>query len=139
MSKELKRNDPCHCGSGSKYKNCHAKKGIKKPLLLMFWGVLLVLIGTVLFMPANRENGLGNQYTSKPYQPQKKIVKNRPEGEAPIGKVWSAEHGHWHDAKNPHDAFTSDMENSRDQLKRQGETPSGKVWSPEHGHWHDKK
>ena len=105
----------------------------------MFWSVLLVLTGAFLFIPANRENGLGKQYTSKPYQPQKKIGKNKPDGEAPNGKVWSAEHGHWHDAKNPHDAFTSDMEKSKDQLKRQGETPSGKVWSPEHGHWHDKK
>lgn len=105
----------------------------------MFWSVLLVLIGAFLFIPANRENGLGKQYASKPYQPQKKIGKNKPDGEAPNGKVWSTEHGHWHDAKNPHDAITSDMRKSKDQLKRQGETPSGKVWSPEHGHWHDKK
>ena len=138
MSKELKRNDPCHCGSGAKYKNCHAKKGIKKPLPWMFWGVLLSLIGAFSLIPNNKENGLGNQYTSKPYEPQK-IGKNKPEGEAPPGKVWSAEHGHWHDAKNPHDAFTADKEKSRDQLQRQGEIPPGKVWSPEHGHWHDKK
>ena len=137
MSKELKRNDPCHCGSGAKYKNCHAKKGIKKPLPWMFWGVLLALIGTFLLIPNKIENGLGNQYTSKPYEP-KKIGKNKPEGEALPGKVWSAEHGHWHDAKNPHDAFTADKVKSRDQLKRQGKTPPGKVWSPEHGHWHDK-
>jgi hypothetical protein len=24
--KELGRNDPCHCGSGKKYKNCHLAK-----------------------------------------------------------------------------------------------------------------
>ena len=104
----------------------------------MFWGVLLVLIGAFSLIPNNKENGLGNQYISKPYEPQK-IGKNKPEGEAPPGKVWSAEHGHWHNAKNPHDAFIADKEKSRDQLQRQGGTPPGKVWSPEHGHWHDKK
>jgi hypothetical protein len=25
-AKELGRNDPCHCGSGKKYKNCHLGK-----------------------------------------------------------------------------------------------------------------
>ena len=98
MIKELKRNDPCNCGSGAKYKNCHAKKGLKKPFPWMVWVVLLVLIGTFSLIPYNKENGLGNQHTSKPYEPQK-IGKNKPEGEAPIGKVWSAEHGHWHDKK----------------------------------------
>ena len=104
----------------------------------MFWGVLLALIVVFSLIPNNKENGSGNQYTSTPYVPQN-IGKNKPEGEAPHGKVWSAEHGHWHDAKNPHDAFTADKEKSRDQLQRQGGTLPGKVWSPEHGHWHDKK
>ena len=104
----------------------------------MFWGVLLALIFAFSLIPNNKENASGNQYTSTPYVPQN-IGKNKPEGEAPPGKVWSAEHGHWHDAKNPHDAFTADKEKSRNQLQRQGETPPGKVWSPEHGHWHDKK
>ena len=70
MSKELKRNDPCHCGSEAKYKNCHAKRGIKKPIPWIFWGVLLVLIGAFSLIPNNKENGLGNQYTSKPYKSQ---------------------------------------------------------------------
>ena len=26
VERSLKRNDPCHCGSGKKYKNCHGKK-----------------------------------------------------------------------------------------------------------------
>ena len=138
MSKELKRNDPCHCGNGAKYKNCHAKKGIKKPLPWMLWGVSFLLIGVFSFIPNNKENELNNQYTSKPYIPQN-TVNNKPDGEAPPGKVWSAEHGHWHDAKNPHDAYSGYMKNSGDQLQRKGAAPPGKVWSPEHGHWHDKK
>jgi len=104
----------------------------------MFWGILLALIGAFSLIPNNQENGLGDQYTSKPYIPQN-IGKNKPEGEAPPGKVWSVEHGHWHDAKNPHNSFTTDIEQNRDQLGNQVEAPPGKVWSPEHGHWHDKK
>ena len=104
----------------------------------MFWGILLALIGIFSLIPENKENKSGKQYTSKPYIPQN-TGKNKPEGEAPPGKVWSAEHGHWHDAKNPHDGFSADMKKSGDPLQRIGEAPPGKVWSPEHGHWHDKK
>ena len=104
----------------------------------MFWGVLLALIVAFSLIPNNEENGSGNHYTSKPYMPQN-VVKNKPKGEPPPGKVWSAEHGHWHDAKNPHDAFTTDSEKSGDQVQRQDETSPGKIWSPDHGHWHDKK
>ena len=104
----------------------------------MFWGVLLTLIGAFSLTPNNKENRPGNLNTSKPYI-TKNIGKNKPKGEAPPGMVWSAEHGHWHDAKNPHDAFSAGMMKSGDQLQRQGEAPPGKVWSPEHGHWHDKK
>lgn len=27
--KKLKRNDPCHCGSGKKYKNCHLQADLE--------------------------------------------------------------------------------------------------------------
>ena len=103
----------------------------------MLWGLLFILIGVFSLIPNNKENDLSNQYTSKPYVPQN-TVNNKPDGEVPPGKVWSAAHGHWHDAKNPHDDFTSDAEKSKDQSQRKGEAPPGKVWSPEHGHWHDK-
>ena len=138
MSKELKRNDPCHCGSGSKYKNCHAKSGPKKSLPWLFWGLLLFLIVVFSLIPDNQESGSGKQYTSKPYVPQK-IRSNKPEGDAPPGKVWSAEHGHWHDSKNPHNSFKTNTKKNGDELQNQVETLPGKVWSPEHGHWHDKK
>ena len=104
----------------------------------MYWIVLLSLIVVFFFIANIKENESGELYTSKPYIPQN-TGKNKPKGEAPPGMVWSAEHGHWHDAKNPHDAFSAGMMKSGDQLQRQGEAPPGKVWSPEHGHWHDKK
>jgi hypothetical protein len=49
----------------------------------------------------------------------------RPEGPAPPGKEWSEAHGHWHDIGGPTDE------------RPPGPAPPGKVWSAEHGHWHD--
>ncbi len=81
--KKLGRNDPCHCGSGKKYKNCHLisednKSGKNKAFILMALVIIFALIG-VAFAYMNSQN-----YNGGP-------------GPAPEGKVWSAEHGHWHD------------------------------------------
>jgi len=58
----------------------------------------------------------------------------QPDGPPPAGKVWSAEHGHWHDAAatnaNGEQIFTP-------KPQPPGLPPPGKVWSYEHGHWHD--
>ena len=46
MSKKLNRNDPCHCGSGKKYKNCHMKKdqsGISSKTGIIGMAVVLIL------------------------------------------------------------------------------------------------
>ena len=56
----------------------------------------------------------------------------------PPGKVWSAEHGHWHDAAaGSVDGLTPSS--GLDALSSQppGPAPPGKAWSAEHGHWHD--
>ena len=53
----------------------------------------------------------------------------------PPGKVWSPEHGHWHDAPtaiNPNPSGSS-----AGITPPPGPEPEGKIWSPEHGHWHD--
>lgn len=80
---KIGRNDPCHCGSGKKYKNCHQKlngdsdsrkKGITTVVVI---GLLLIIAAIVIFT------------TSKP-------TENSAPGAAPAGKVWSEEHGHWH-------------------------------------------
>ena len=138
MKKELSRNDSCHCGSGAKYKNCHAKSGSSKPLPWLFGGGLLVFIVAFSLFPDNQTSGSENQYTSKPFIPQK-TGKNKLERHAPPGKVWSSEHGHWHDSNNPHHSFNMDSKLNGNALQNQVEAPTGKVWSPEHGHWHDKK
>lgn len=72
---KLGRNDLCHCGSGKKFKRCHALKteaDRQSRFLMMVVGGLL-LAGVAV--------GVAN-YT----------------GEATGGRVWSAEHGHYHDA-----------------------------------------
>jgi len=51
----------------------------------------------------------------------------QPPGEVPPGKVWSPEHGHWHDSNEAHPGAP----------QPEGDPPPGKVWSVEHGHWHD--
>jgi hypothetical protein len=75
------RNEPCPCGSGRKYKNCHGAADATartSPVTLVVVGVAL-LVGLLL---AGRAL-LGPTAAG-------------PDGPAPDGKVWSEEHGHWH-------------------------------------------
>jgi hypothetical protein len=81
-------------------------------------------------------------------------------GPAPPGKVWSAEHGHWHDVSAvgditldpiplsqtpqpegpilPGKVWSDEHSHLHDVPPRpEGPTPPGKVWSDEHSHWHD--
>lgn len=60
-------------------------------------------------------------------------------GQAPPGKVWSAEHGHWHDEAAP--AAASPIQIQAEQLgagPTGGRVPPepGMVWSDAHNHWH---
>ena len=77
------RNEPCPCGSGKKYKNCHEKEGglKKKSNRSVIIGAVIIalfIIISVVSMITNRRSSSGP-------------------GEAPPCKVWSEEHGHWHD------------------------------------------
>ena len=77
------RNEPCPCGSGKKYKNCCA--GNVPLYKRSTWTgalVALFLLGGLLLA------GLAVLRPDRSGAP----------GAAPPGKVWSAEHGHWHDA-----------------------------------------
>ena len=80
---KIRRNDPCHCGSGKKYKNCHQNVEEQKKVLnnnLIIGGVALFLILLALGIYWK------TQSTGDPSP-----------GNAPAGKVWSPEHGHYHD------------------------------------------
>ena len=57
-------------------------------------------------------------------------------GNTPPGKVWSPEHGHWHDAPAMSTPIVP-QSSTGPTSEPPGPAPPGKVWSPEHGHWHD--
>lgn len=69
------RNDRCPCGSGKKYKHCcQAKKDGAVASRLMLLAVAGVLLAGLLIAFSN---------STEP---------------SSSGRVWSAEHGHYHDA-----------------------------------------
>ena len=121
------RNDPCPCGSGRKYKRCHEGKDVDKPrssgMLLMGLLALLVAGGAVAVVIGVARGGAGSGSARQ--------------------RVWSQEHGHWHDAGAPSRANGRVPIDPRSALPSApgpppaGTPPPGKVWSAEHGHWHD--
>jgi len=77
MAAKIGRNDPCHCGSGRKYKHCHARQPEgSSPLRRFLLIAIIVAVGGTLIMAVTS-------------------AVNRPD--APVGQVWSPEHGHYHD------------------------------------------
>jgi hypothetical protein len=120
------RNDPCPCGSGRKYKHCHAGKDAEKPrssgILLVGLLALLVAGGAIAVVIGIARGGAGSG--------------------SPRQRVWSEEHKHWHDAAPsrasegvPFDPRSAPPNGPRPAPA--GTPPPGKVWSPDHGHWHD--
>ena len=180
MKSKINRNDPCPCGSGKKYKNCHENKETKNtskvPLILGI--IFIVAIGFLVLKPNQSLKSSGGKpgqvwseehghwhdaparpaaTTTPPSSPattgtpatspattstpatspanstrsaQEKPT--RPPGPAPEGKVWSEEHGHWHDVA-PNSTTPAQVKSTRPP----GPAPEGKVWSEEHGHWHN--
>jgi len=73
---KAKRNDPCPCGSGRKYKNCHEGRAEIRSKFTATIVALVVIAGLILA--------------------GKTFLGSDGPGEAPPGKVWSEEHGHFH-------------------------------------------
>ncbi len=90
------RNDACPCGSGRKFKRCCEPKQNERQsrfLMIAVGGAILaaLVVGILSFTGQGTRSG---------------------------GRVWSAEHGHYHDVGS-------------------GSTGgAGRVWSEEHGHYH---
>ena len=71
------RNELCHCGSGRKFKKCHALKTDEQRQSRM----LMIVVGTVLV------GGLAVGIASYAGTSSSSGV-----------RIWSAEHGHYHNA-----------------------------------------
>lgn len=147
------RNELCPCGSGKKSKNCHAgrsERGISKGLIALI--VAIAAIAAIGLFPRDGKQtavaAANSAPAARPGSPQP--------GPAPAGKVWSQEHGHWHDAPRqipitmtpPGGTAAPAVAGQPGQPAQaptpaapvpqpDGPVPPGKVWSPEHGHWHD--
>lgn len=150
MSNHVGRNDLCPCGSGKKYKQCCMEKDMKsRPrrgkqfYAAVFVGLLVVGAGAALIdskqkraatvVPAMAaETAAPGMLAAGDLHPQ-------PPGPVPEGKVWSPEHGHWHNIVAADSATMPATTASRYTPGPQpdGPVPEGKVWSEEHGHWHN--
>jgi len=153
MKAKTNRNDPCPCGSGKKYKNCHENKETKKtskvPIIMGI--IFIVAIGFIVMKPnqsATPSGGRPGQVWSEehghwhdapaapaPSTTPSQTRSTQPSGPAPEGKVWSEEHGHWHDT--PAASATPSASSQGITPQPPGPVPEGKVWSEEHGHWHN--
>jgi hypothetical protein len=133
------RNEPCPCGSGKKFKSCcidRSSRGVSRGLMALI--AVIAAIAAVGIIPSLRGEKPVATQAAAPAPASNRAA-------APAGKVWSAEHGHWHDA-NPAAATRSTPVPPQVEVvqKKGGSTPQpagtpppGKVWSAQHGHWHD--
>ena len=133
---ELGRNDPCHCGSGKKFKVCH---GVSNAKFYQQWTIVGVsVLGLLWFFFYEPEPAItANSSSPNSLIPQAPNGLTTLSGSAPPGKVWSAEHDHWHDSPSIPATTSPSLGLKEPRLQPPGETPPGKVWSGEHGHWHN--
>jgi hypothetical protein len=133
------RNELCPCGSGKKFKSCcegkerTSSRGLML-LLLAIGAVVIIGVGSFIASSRNAKAPVAGAVSARGPRA------NQPQpGPAPPGKVWSTEHGHWHDV-NPNAAAANATQTAAPttpQPQPPGPVPAGKVWSTEHGHWHD--
>ncbi len=125
---EHKRNEPCPCGSGKKYKVCCADKRTPSQWLALASVVIFAGLAVWVVVDLDTAEPSGQVWSAEHghYHPAPGNAGSElPAGPAPPGKEWSYEHGHWHDAAVP------------GLGRAPGPAPPGKVWNEEHGHWHD--
>ena len=136
------RNDPCKCGSGKKYKHCHESKEKKQNNQYIIIGIIAIIVIAFISIDSSKSNVSKNVPVSSPLLNQQgRGNSTKPSGPAPVGKVWSQEHGHYHDDPGNTNLNSPRLNTSPSQLagkpKPEGNPPPGKVWNEEHGHWHD--
>jgi hypothetical protein len=77
-----RRNDPCPCGSGKKFKQCcdgkESKKAAARSKVIAAVVGSLIVLGAVSFVRSIATSNPNDRLTARP------------------GQVWSEEHGHFH-------------------------------------------
>ena len=113
----------------------------------MVMGVIVVLLLFWFFFFESPSKETVNAFTPTPFVPQKQVgtsapseaVPPAPSEAAPPGKIWSQEHGHWHDDPSVSPSLPNVQSVIEPKSQPPGIAPEGKVWSPEHNHWHNKQ
>ncbi len=180
MNSEVGRNELCPCGSGKKHKNCCYKRGVifdkkkqNKIALVVLAGVIVVA-GIIAYSklsssssngtpsPLSQSSSTSGTGSPSPASSSGSPISGvanipQPPGPVPPGKIWSPEHGHWHDVPGANVISSSNplmpnstspkfdilpgQETAQPQTKLTpqppGPAPAGQVWSAEHGHWHN--
>lgn len=146
MAWKTGRNDPCSCGSGKKYKNCCGRSDstlrsgrLYQILIGLGLSALLIIVASA-YVQIGQDDATDDQgqaapkinTSPRPSGPVNPHTTHQPQGEAPEGKIWSPEHGHWHNIGD-----TSACLFTVPGSEAPGPPPRpGMVWSKEHGHWH---
>ena len=97
--KKQGRNDPCNCGSGKKFKVCQGKTAKSNN---QQW-IIASIVGGIFLVYFFMDSGTDITTTTNSSIPTSVTPQSgtsltaQPPGEPPPGKVWSPEHGHWHD------------------------------------------
>lgn len=136
VPKAKRKTDPCPCGSGKQYRYCHGAKPNEDDEGPVIKGNRPQVFLWVVLIGAPLAYGLG--------------MLAQPAGSgAGTKRVWSEEHGHYHNVDGSEPAAAATNTVSADgapaadgtpaprPTKPPGPTPPGKVWSEAHGHWHD--
>ena len=136
---KIRRNDICHCGSGKKYKQCHQLKKNSQSNQFFFFGIIAFIIVLIVFLSnldlkvANNPNNI----SPSPFSLDKRSASDQPSVQSAAGKVWSVEHGHWHDDPNFQTKSTLGNNFVNKPTITRDTKSLGKVWNNNHGHYHD--
>lgn len=147
MNSSVDRNQPCPCGSGKKHKNCCGRAGLtftkkRQKQAYIALTAVIALVSIVLLLQRTDSANSSPSPVGFNAAAGSGLLTPQPSGEVPAGKIWSPEHGHWHNVNGSGTSTSSNTltpsgpgVNSIPQPP--GEAPAGQVWSAEHGHWHD--
>jgi len=131
-----RRNDPCPCGSGRKFKKCCSgrERAREERSARAYWGLfLLVFLG-------GGGLALVGALSSSPPEPG--------EYDPATNRYWDPDHGHWHDGLPPGGggapgaasrpaAPPASTPLAEEPAPWEYDPVAGRHWNPEHGHWHD--